>query len=116
MKRLGSILADLPDLLVTQMVFEYLTYWHLVQWIVFLIMTGWLLVRGKVIEALSGIGFSIMILAMVLVTYSYLDFRVYHMFEGYLSFISLGWMIPAYFLILPGLIPGGLQIPNHFQD
>lgn len=98
-KRLGSILSDLPDLLVTQMVFEYLTLWHLVQWIVFLIMTGWLLVKGKVIEALSGVGFSLMILVMVLVTYSYLDFRVYHMFEGYLSFISLGWMIPAYFLI-----------------
>ena len=86
------------ELVIPELLGEYVQHWHSVQWIVFVVSLVWLWTLGKRSLALFSLGFALAIQALVLVTFSYLSFPEYHMMEGYLSFISLAWMIPMYFI------------------
>jgi len=94
----GAIISRLQNSEELALMGDYFFDWHLGGWLVFMVMLVALTRNGS--YRLTGVllVFAALLVMMVAVTFSYLDFPVYHMLEGYLGFVSLVWMVPIYIL------------------
>lgn len=102
LKSVFSLPSKWGDLVVPELLGNYLFGMHAVPWLLFVACVVWLYTTGKKIWAVMSLASAVVLLLLVLVTYSYISFPVYHMLEGYLSFVSLVWLVPLVLLYKRG--------------
>lgn len=93
-------LSSLTELTVWQIVQEYFETEYALAVGVFLILVGILFWRRKILSGLWLILCTVLLLLMILVTYSYLQAKSYLMIDGYLGLLGVVWAIPMLLLVL----------------
>jgi hypothetical protein len=95
---LPQVIEDLLGSQAFQQFWEYALGTHSLMWGLFVTCIVVLWKQGKRGITILSLLFAAAIAALVWVAYSYLNFREYHMYEGYLTFLGLVWVVPLYYL------------------
>lgn len=95
-----KVLMNLQDYYVSTIVIDYFNRDFHVASILFLILVGVLLYQKRWLSALFISGTSVLLLAIIMVTCSYINGPIYSLIDGYFGYLGMAWSVLILYVLI----------------